>query len=132
MQSENSSRTLGDYLDVIRGRKLMIVSLAVLVPIVAVLVSSCQTPVYEATAQVALQQNDFAATLAGVSGGGSFQADRFTQTQARLARSPGIAAEAAKTVGPPFDGSQAVLHATSVDASLDADILSFVARAGTD
>lgn len=133
MPSESSSRTLGDYVEVLQRGKLVIIIMAVLVPVVAVLLTSFQKPVYEASAEVALQQDDLAATLLGVSGGAAGgQPERFTQTQARLARSPEIARMTLKAVGPSELDPQSFLRDSRVEPSLDADILNFVARASSE
>src|SRR3954451_18307506 len=90
--------TLRDYLRVVRRRKWIILQAVLLVPAVAVGLSLRQEKVYKATSQVLLvQQNP-----ANFNNGSQVQntpPDRQAQTQAELARVPGVAQKAIEIAG---------------------------------
>lgn len=88
MRPDDAS-TLTDYLRILRRRKWLIIVGALLVPLAAVFLSLKQQPLYEASADVLLNQQNLAASLTGIEDPTSFQDPaRFMQTQSDLARLP--------------------------------------------
>jgi capsular exopolysaccharide synthesis family protein len=88
--------SLLDYLHVLSRRKWTFLATFLVVPIVAVLLSLQQTPVYEATADVLLRP-PIASDIGGVQTG-TVDPARFAETQALLARVPDVAEAALKRV----------------------------------
>ena len=64
---EQRSTTFRDYLAVARRRKWIILQVAVLLPVIAVLLSVRQTPLYAASADVLVSRQNPAAALIGTS-----------------------------------------------------------------
>src|SRR4051794_6467013 len=121
--------TLGDYFEVVRRRKWVIVGAALLVPLAAVLLSIRHEAIYEASADVLLSRQNLATTLIGVQDPSNLAtaADRSAQTQADLARSPEVARRAIRAA----DSSltvQEFLDASSVTPKPNADLLTFAVR----
>ncbi len=117
--------TLRDYLRVARRRKWIILQAVLLVPAAAVLFSLQQQKLYQASADVYLQQN-LANQLNNIPDPSQYQqADRKAQTQADIARSSGIARMALDDVGLTGESTQNFLGASSVTAKQNADLLRF-------
>lgn len=86
-------------------------------------------PRYEASAQVLIAAVDFGALLTGTSA--PFQdAERTLQTEAALASSSGLYADAAEAAGGALGTGDEIDAAVSVDGSATSNILSFTARTG--
>jgi Mrp family chromosome partitioning ATPase len=101
----------------------------VIVPLMAVLVTMRQEARYEATAQVFLNRANLAASLAGVAdSSAAADPERFVQTQADLARIPGIAGRALAAAGMRERSPYDLLGASNVLSDPDADLLYFVVR----
>ncbi len=117
--------TLQSHLRVLRRRWWLLALAVVVVPAAAVAVSLGQQPMYAASAQVALAQQDLANELSGTTDTSVYTpADRRAQTQADLAREPGVAQKAVELAHAPLTG-QALLDTSSVSAASNADILTF-------
>jgi tyrosine-protein kinase len=87
--------TLVDYVGVLRRRWFTVLALLVLVPILAAVVMSFQKPLYEASAEVLLSRSDLGPSLTGTTASQAPRdSDRFTQTQAILARAADVARRA--------------------------------------
>ena len=84
--------TLRDYLHLLRRRKWVVLLALILVPAVAVALSTRQSPRYEAQAQVLLTHQSLAALLTNTQDPSVNQqlADRNATTQAHLARVPTV------------------------------------------
>jgi polysaccharide biosynthesis transport protein len=131
MRSGAHVSTLRDYLNVVRRRKWIIVLLTLLVPLVAVLLSARQGPVYEASAEVLLSQQDLGSALTATQDANVYTpADRRAQTQAALAREPSVALLALKHVRRAHLTPQELLDASSVSTKQNADLLTFTVRTG--
>jgi Mrp family chromosome partitioning ATPase/capsular polysaccharide biosynthesis protein len=119
--------TLRDYLRVIRRRKWIIVTAAVLVPAAAIAFSLHQPKLYQANAQVLLNAQNLATQLAGVSQtGGTFEPQtEIVQTQALVARVPVIAYQTLQKVGGTGLTVKGFLAKSSVSAATNADLLTF-------
>jgi succinoglycan biosynthesis transport protein ExoP len=130
MDGSGQGAALRDYLRVLRRRKWLIALAVILVPLTAVLVSLRQSVLYEASAEVLLSRQNLAAALTNTEDPlASQQAERVSQTQADVARTPTVAArvlEAARVSGTP----QEFLDASSVRPKSDSDLLIFKVRDG--
>lgn len=116
-----------DYLQVLRRRAFIIFGAAIIVPLVATFLVSRQPALYRSSADVLLNRQDIAASLTNVTDPTLYDATRNAQTQARVARVPEIAARVVEELDledrTPFD----FLGQSSVSASEDADVLTFLA-----
>jgi polysaccharide biosynthesis transport protein len=116
---------LRDYLGIVSRRKVMIVALAGLIPAAAFAYSLSQQPLYRATAEVLVTQQNLPS---GVTNGSLppplEDPDRFAVTQARLARTAAVLRSTLAATG--VGESLAKLRAeSSVSAAPDADFLEF-------
>ncbi|MGB7695407.1 MAG: hypothetical protein WBM12_21315, partial [Pseudolabrys sp.] len=120
------SPSLLEYLHVLSRRKTVFIATCLLVPIVAVLLSLRQQPVYESSADVLLTP-----PTAGVIGGvpqGAVDPSRFAETQMLLARVPDVLERALNEV----DGTDLTVEDfrknSSVTQALGSDLLTFAAK----
>jgi polysaccharide biosynthesis transport protein len=117
--------TLRDYLQVVRRRKWIIVEAVLIVPLAALAFSLHQQAQYQGSAQVLLSQQDLGNQLTGTQDTSVYTpADRRAQTQADLARVPGVATEAIKATRTPMSPTD-FLASSSATAGTNADILTF-------
>jgi len=123
--------SLGDYLAILRRRLWIIVIPLVLAPTLAIILSSAQKPVYEASAKIWIKRADIAAAVAGVNDP-TLQVDpvRFLQTQASVARDPEVARRAVAAAGVSGISADALLGSSSVTPESDADVLDVKVRSG--
>jgi Mrp family chromosome partitioning ATPase len=122
-------RTLADYLAVVRRHLWLVLVPLLLVPIVAYLYSSQQTPTYAATSEVLLSRQDLGSTLSGVTNADIFvDADRFAATQAALARVPEVARRAIARAKVDGITPGNLLLNSSVTPKGNADLLAFTVR----
>ncbi|HZQ15451.1 MAG TPA: CpsD/CapB family tyrosine-protein kinase [Gaiellaceae bacterium] len=120
--------TLREYLRVVRRRWRLIALALVVVPAAATAVSLREQAMYEATAQVALAQQDLASELSGTPDAAAYTpADRRAQTQADLAREPAVAASAVALAHARLT-PDALLRSSSVTVATNADLLTFTVR----
>jgi succinoglycan biosynthesis transport protein ExoP len=120
------SPSLLEYLHVLSRRKAVFIATCLLVPIVAVLLSLRQQPIYESSADVLLTPPS-----AGVVGGipqGSVDPSRFAETQMLLARVPDVLERALKEV----DGTDLTVEDfrknSSVTQAVGSDLLTFAVK----
>ena len=127
------SGTLRDYLQLLRRRKWVVLLALILVPAVAVALSTRQSARYEAQAQVLLTHQSLAALLTNTQDQSVNQqlADRNATTQADLARVPTVLAAALASVPGSHLTSFQLLHSSSVSAGQDSDLLTFAVIAKT-
>src|SRR5439155_19186558 len=93
IDSESPVVDLRAYLTLLRRRKWSVVTVAVLVTVVALILSARQTPIYRAESQVLVRPIDLTpATPVGV-------VNPNMDTEQRLARTTGVAQVAATTLG---------------------------------
>ena len=124
--SHSGERTLHDYVQVLRRRKLIVIQCVLLVPLAAVLLSLKQSPLYEANAEVLLSFQNLASSLNGASNPYQSQLpDRVAQTQADLARVPTVATAAIKLAQVRGATPDFLLTNSSVSSSTNSDILDF-------
>jgi succinoglycan biosynthesis transport protein ExoP len=124
--------SLRDYLQVLRRRKWILLQAVILVPAIAVALSTRQSPVYQADAKVLLTNQTFAGLVPNAQGVANQQpADRTAETQAELARVPAVVSKALALVpGSGLTVSQ-FLQASSVTSSANADLLTFAVSSAT-
>lgn len=116
--------TLGDYLAVLRRRKWIILQAVVLVPLVAVVASMRQEPLYSSSATVLLNRQSLAATLLGSEDPNRLQdPDRLGRTQAQLARVPDLAERVLDSAGMSDLGTGSFLAFSSVTPVAQTDLL---------
>lgn len=116
-----------DYLQVLRRRAFIIFGAAIIVPLVATFLVSRQPALYRSSADVLLNRQDIAASLTNVTDPTLYDATRNAQTQARVARVPEIAARVVEELDLKDRTSFDFLDQSSVSASEDADVLTFLA-----
>jgi polysaccharide biosynthesis transport protein len=126
-EGTESVPTLRDYLDTVRRWKWVVLSGAVLVPLVAVVLSIRQPALYEASAKVLIKRENLAFELQDVNDPTAFDPTRTIETQAELARLPEVARRAVAAAGASDDASE-LLGASSVSSSDNSDILTFSVR----
>jgi succinoglycan biosynthesis transport protein ExoP len=116
--------TLRDYLDTVRRWKWAVLASAVLVPLVAVLLSIRQPALYQASAKVLIKRENLAFELQNLTDPTLFDPTRTMQTQAELARLPEVARRTVAAAGVREDPSE-LLGASSVSTADNSDILTF-------
>jgi len=127
---DSSPSTLRDYLDILWRRKWIILLAVILVPEVAVLWSSRQPSVYQASASVLVNTQNVAANLSGINDPTQLDAPRVLRTQVELARVPEIARRAVKRAGLDDWSGADLLGASTVTSTEDSDVMTFTVRAG--
>jgi polysaccharide biosynthesis transport protein len=126
---DNPPSTLRDYLGILRRRKWIIVQAVFLIPLVAVLWSSQQPEVYQASASVLVNTQNVAANLSGINDPSQLDAERILGTQVVLARVPEVARRAVKSARlDDWTGSD-LLGASTVTSMKDSDVLTFTVSA---
>lgn len=124
--SAKASRTLNDYVAVLRRRKWIVIQAVVLVPLLAFLLSLQQTKLYEASSEVLLSRQNLASTLTGTPDPFLGQdAERVAQTQAGLARVPEVARRAIAAAHVNGISPGELLASSDVSAQSNADLLLF-------
>jgi polysaccharide biosynthesis transport protein len=116
---------LHDYLRVLGRRKWIILQALIVVPVVAVLLSLRQQPLYQASAEVLLNRQDIGASLTNIEDPTLLDPNRNAQTQAQLARVPEVARRVVKALGLQDRGAYDFLDESFVSASEETDLLTF-------
>ena len=116
--------SLRDYLKVVGRRKWIVAQAAVLVPVAAIAFSLLQPPMYEATSEVLLSNQNLASALNGVTDPW-VEPQRLAQTQAELADSPTVAERVVEQAGVRDLTPGDFLAMAAVEAKPDADLLEF-------
>lgn len=119
-----SAPTLADYLAVLRRRKWLFLTVALLVPLAATLVSMRGPQLYEGFAQVLLKRQDLTSSLSGVQAPYT-DPTRATQTEAKLARVPEVLARAIEAVPESNMTPLELQKRSSVTTEFGTDILTF-------
>ncbi len=123
-ESGIQASTLRDYLHVVRRRKWIILQAIVIVPAVAIFLSSRQTKMYESSAQVLLSYQNLASALTGVPESPTYvPAADIRQTQAQLAMVPAVSERTARVLRVPSRPAEVIRGETSVTASANSDML---------
>jgi succinoglycan biosynthesis transport protein ExoP len=130
-EGQRHGGTLRDYLQMLRRRKWIVLQAMVLVPAVAIAISLRSPARYQSQAQVLLTHQSFAALLTNAQDPISNQqlADRVAHTQADLARVPPVVHRTLAAVPEAGMTALQLLHASSVTARQNADLLTFTVTA---
>jgi polysaccharide biosynthesis transport protein len=121
-----SSPTLLSHLGVLARRKWVVLLTLVITPVVALVLALRQTPLYQGSSVVLLNNQNVAASVSGVAASNAvLDPIRVAQTQADLARVPEVARRTLAAAG--IHGRTALdfLNASSVSTTTNADLLTF-------
>jgi polysaccharide biosynthesis transport protein len=117
-------RTVSDYVRVVRRRKWLILSIAVLFPMAALLYSMERSPLYRASAEVLINRTTFVADVTGgAQGTFNQQPDRIAKTEASVAEVPAVAERVLDAAGVTDLTVEEFLAQSSATATPDADLL---------
>ena len=126
MTSRDTAAGVRHYLEILRRHLRVVVAALVIVPLVAFIYSSLQTPAYEATSKVLIGRQNIAGSITGIQDpNGTELSDRPVQTQADLARVPEVVRRtlvASKMTQIPI---AAFLASSTVVPAANSDILEF-------
>ena len=129
MVAAPQASTLSEYLAILSRRKAIVLISLVLVPAAAYVASLLQEPLYESKAQVLLNRQSLANTLAGTTDPTIFQdAERVVQTQAKLAAVPAVAERTVAAVSAAGLTASELLKTSSVQPEPNVDLLEFTVR----
>lgn len=119
--------SLGDFLRILRRRKLIVIQAMIIVPLISIFLAMRQPDMYQASAQVLISNQKTAVlTVAGVPDTSATQGtDRFIATETFLARSPEVATRVLAKVKIPGVTPGSLLSQSSVQAVSNADLLKF-------
>ena len=132
VEEQRRGSTLRDSLQLLRRRKWIVLQALVLVPAVAVALSSTQPARYQAEAQVLLTYQSFAGLAANVQDANPGQtADRSASTQADLARVPSVINATLAAVPNAGMTATELLNSSAASAASGTDLLSFSVTART-
>jgi succinoglycan biosynthesis transport protein ExoP len=119
----NRPTTVTDYLAILRRRRWIVVIPPVAAALVAYVISTGQSPLYRASAEVLVNRLSVVAAVTNVDPSGG-DPTRFLKTQASIARSPELADRVATESGIPGMTAGRVLGESSVTPSNEADLIS--------
>ena len=120
--------TLRDYLQIVWRRKWVVLQAVILVPLVAVMWSLREPPLYEASAAVFVNPQNLAANLQNVPDPSQLDSGRQLRTQLELARVPEVARRTLDAAGPDGWYPSDLLEASNVTIGDESDILTFYVR----
>jgi polysaccharide biosynthesis transport protein len=124
-------RSLGDYVRVVRRRKWLILTVAVLFPVAALLYSLEREPLYRASAEVLINRTTLIADITvGAEPTFNQQPDRVAQTEASVAAVPEVAQRVLEAAGVTDMTPEQFLAQSSATAKADADLLVLSVEAG--
>src|SRR4029077_9551960 len=128
--AQSDSRTLREYVRVLRRHKLILLASLIVVPALALAFSLQQQRLYSASARVYLSFKNIASQLnnTGPNQGPTEDADRLTQTQAGLANSSLVAQRTLAAADLPYRSPNKFLSNSSVTSAVNADFLLFSVR----
>jgi polysaccharide biosynthesis transport protein len=122
--STDGVSALGDYVRVLRLRKWLVVTVAVLLPLAAIGYSLRQDPLYEASSEVLVQRQDLAPAFSGLPETFT-DPERFIDTQVELAQTETVARQVLQTLGLNDRSPKKLLDRTDVSATGGTDVLRF-------
>jgi succinoglycan biosynthesis transport protein ExoP len=125
----NRPTTVADYLAILRRRKWIVLLPPVAAGLAAFLLSTGQSPLYHADAQVLVNRTSVVAAVTGIDPSGG-DPTRYLQTQASIARSPELAVRVASRSDIPGMSAGRVLAESSVTPSADSDLVSIAVDDG--
>lgn len=128
--TQSDSRTLREYVRVLRRHKLILIASLIVVPALALAFSLQQQRLYSASARVYLSFKNLASELnnTGPNQGPTEDADRLTQTQAGLADSSLVAQRTLVASDLPHRSASKFLSNSSVTSAVNEDFLLFSVR----
>jgi capsular exopolysaccharide synthesis family protein len=120
------------YLAIAKRYKWLILAATLLVPLAVYFVSTQQTKVYRATAEVLLDRHDIGATITGLPTQSAANDDptRYARTQAQLARVPAVRRAAVERAGVGNVDAAELEKIATVSENTDSDILTFAVDHG--
>ncbi len=117
---------LGDLIEIALRYKSVIIVSAIIVPIVALLVSTQQGKVYQATSEVLLDRQDLGAALTGIpSASSDADPERYARTQAAIASVPSVAERAIRISRVSGVTPRSLLNNSTIEPRVDSDLLRF-------
>jgi tyrosine-protein kinase len=116
---------LRDYLRVLGRRKWIMLMPLIVVPLLAVYLSTREQPLYQASAEVLLNRQDIGASLTNIEDPTLLDPNRNAQTQAQLARVPAVAQRVVEALGLQDRGPYDFVGQSFVSASEETDLLTF-------
>jgi len=125
----NRPTTVADYLAILRRRKWIVLVPPVVAASAAFALSTSQSPLYRASAEVLVNPPTPLTVLTGISPSGGDPV-RNLQTQAGIARAPQLAARVAAASGIPGMTPGRVLSESQVTPSADSDLLGITVEDG--
>ena len=114
-----------DWIALLVRRRLLVLSAIVVVPVVALVVSHRQQPLYESAATVLVNEQSPTGIALDLNPQTTSPPDRYAATQAALARVGAVAQIAVESAGVPGKTAGELLANSSVTANPTADLLSF-------
>ena len=118
----NRPTTVADYLAILRRRKWIVLVPPIVAASAAFALSTAQSPLYRATAQVLVNPPSVVSAITQVDPSGNDPV-RFLQTQASIARAPELAARVAAASGIPGMTAGRVLSEAQITPSADSDLI---------
>jgi polysaccharide biosynthesis transport protein len=120
-----TSMTLNDYVAALWRRKWIVAQALIIVPVIAVFLSTRKPAVYEATSQVLLSRDDLGSQLLNLTNTNLYTDPvRYAATQAAIGSTPALAQRVVDATQTHLSAG-ALLGDTSVDPSPNADLLYF-------
>jgi polysaccharide biosynthesis transport protein len=125
----NRPTTVADYLAILRRRKWIVLVPPIAAAVAAYLLSTGQSPLYRASADVLLNRASVVTAITGVDPAGG-DPNRFLTTQASIARDPELAKRVSDASGIRGMTPGRVLSETQISPSTDSDILTITVEDG--
>src|SRR5262249_11912012 len=122
---KNRPTTVADYFAIIRRRKWAVIVPPIVAGVAAFFVSSSQSPLYRATAQMLVNRTSVVSAVTQITDPAVLDAQRFLSTEATIGRSPELARRVAAQIPGMTPGR--VLSETSITPSSDRDLLTVAA-----
>jgi succinoglycan biosynthesis transport protein ExoP len=128
-RSADARGGLSESLRTIRRHVPLFLAAVLAVPLLALLISSLQPPVYESRADVLISRQNLAASLNGIQDPSSYiQPERLIQTQVSIARSREVAERTLRALRWPSMNALDFLETSTVSPAPSADVLRFKVR----
>jgi polysaccharide biosynthesis transport protein len=121
----NDESVMRDRLSVLGRQKWVLLAAVIVAPLLAFAVSRGQQRLYEASADVLVNQQSPTAAALNLQTSVSSPPDRYLATQATLARGRPVAQMAVEAANVPHRTAAALLADSAVSANLNADVLTF-------
>jgi capsular polysaccharide biosynthesis protein len=116
---------LREWLSVVSRQRWIVLLALVVAPLLAVVVSHSEQRMYQATAEVLVNEQNPSASVLNLANAAASPPDRYAATQASLARVAPVAEMAVKAAGIPGHRAGELLANSSVSADPNADLLTF-------